>query len=95
MGIVDIDIGVRGNRHLHAHQGFHNHEAGSEHRLIIVILVHHGQLVVPAEFDAAPFVGNLQRVVGVEDIGVQRLLVVIYRIPFCKPADIVVGEQLI
>ena len=58
VGVVDIYVGVGTHRHLYPHQRFQNHEAGSEHRLIVVVLIHHRQLIVPAHLDAASVVGN-------------------------------------
>ena len=58
VSVVDIYVSVGTHGHLHAHQGFIYHEAGSEHRLIVVVLIHHRELIVPAHLDAASVVGD-------------------------------------
>lgn len=65
MTIVDIYVGIGGIIERNSHLWFHEHEADGHHRCLVVVLVDDGQPVVAAHLQAAAFVGDGQRVVGV------------------------------
>ena len=89
MMLVDVDVCIRRISDGNLHLWLYNHEAGGEYLsavligsfiLLVVrfcIVIVDGELVVSAHSDVAVLVGNGEAIVGVEMVGVERLLDVV------------------
>ena len=94
MSAVDVGISVGEDTQAHRCSRFHHHEAGSEYGSIVVVLIVDSQPVVATHREGTLAVGQLQMVVGVEFVGVERLLRVFNGIAFGKSFHKVAGEKL-
>ena len=77
MTVININICVSRHRHGNLHLWVHQHKAGSEDRMAVIIIGKDRQLVVAAHRQPAMLVGNGKTVVRIEMIGVERLFVVV------------------
>ena len=72
--LVDVDIGIGVNHHRNTHLGVNHHEADSEHRLVVVVVIVDGEAVVATHLQTTVLVGDGQSVVGVKHVRVERFL---------------------
>ena len=92
--LVDVDVGVGSVSDRHLHLRVYHHEARRKQRASIArIVVKDLQTVVAAHFDAAVGIGNRQTIMGVEMVGVERLLVVLYHPIAIEACDKVTVEK--
>ena len=95
MLFVYIDVGICCYIHRYACTWFYNKEACRDDGCVAVGFVEDGKFVIAAHLYVAVAIGYLERVVGVELVGVNRFFGVVDGESLCEPFGIVACEKVL
>ena len=95
MSTVDIDVSIGCNVHANAHLGLDNHEAHLQHLFVIIVLIVDGNTIVAANLQPTFGIGNLQMIMGVEHVRIERLLQILQSPSIVEPIDEIAHKQIL